>query len=109
MDLEPENWQLLADLGQAEGEQWQFLPFDVAMGSPVRIALISESNTLILHDPEEWDEAIKETPSLWQHWCRCGKVFPSRRSLLGHIGGLTRGLSTPARERMTDFHREVLS
>ena len=104
MDLAPENWQLLADLGRAEGEQWQFLPFDVAMRSPVRIALISESDTLILHDPEEWDEAIKETPSLWQHRCLCGKVFPTRRALLGHISGMKARLSESARRRMQKRH-----
>ena len=104
MELEPENWALLADLGQAEGEQWQFLPFDEAMGSPAGIALISESNTLILHDPEEWDEAIKETPSLWQHRCLCGKVFPTRRALLGHISGMKARLSESARRRMQKRH-----
>ena len=107
MDLAPENWQLLADLGRAEGEQWQFLPFDVAMRSPVRIALISESDTLILHDPQEWDEAVKETPCLWQHRCRCGQVFPSRRAVFGHISGLKNGLSAPLRQRVQEFHQVI--
>ena len=107
MDLAPENWQLLADLGEAEREQWFYLPD--AWTSREGVDLLNRSDNLLIHDQDSWSEVIKENGCLWQHRCRCGKVFPSRRSLLGHIGGLTRGLSTPARERMTDFHQEVLS
>lgn len=107
MTLEPENWQLLADLGTAEGQQWFYLPGD-ATGSSVGQALIAESDCLLLHAAQDWQAAVQDNPCLWQSRCRCGKKFPSRRAVIGHISGLLGGLNASQRQRVKALHEVIV-
>ena len=99
MTREPENWNLLAALSLSESDQWFYLPLEETHNLFGQ-ALLNRYDAFSCHDPENWRAIIKENPGLWQERCRCGRHFPTREALQGHMGGLSRGQSwTAVRQR----------